>query len=43
MNSTVHGKNNGDLKKKYRCKTCKQQKRLFKMGIQTKLYAAQNI
>ena len=29
--------------KQNRCKTCKQQKRLFKMDIQTKLYVTQNI
>ena len=34
-------KNNGKLKKCNRCKTCKQQKGLFEMDIQTKLYVTQ--
>ena len=41
MNNAVYGKNHGKLKN--RCKTCKQQKRLLKTGIQTKLYGTQNI
>ena len=36
-------KNNGKLQEENRCKTCKQQKRLIKMDIQTKLYVIQNI
>ena len=36
-------KNNGKLKEQNRCKTCKQQKRLFKMDVQAKLYVTQNI
>ena len=36
-------KNNGKRKILNQCKACKQQKRLFKMGIQTKLYVTQNI
>ena len=43
MNNAVYGKSNGKLKKWNRCETCKQQKRLFKMDIQTKLYITQNI
>ena len=35
--------NNGKLKKQNRCKTCEQQKRLYKMDIQAKLYVTQNI
>ena len=34
---------NGKFLKQNQCKTCKQQKRLFKMDIQTKLYVMQNI
>ena len=33
----------GKHKKQNRCKTCKQQKRLSKMDIQSKLYVTQNI
>ena len=36
-------KKNVKLEKQNRCKTSKQQKRLFKMYIKTKLYVAQNI
>ena len=36
-------KKSGKLKKKNRCKTGKQQKRLIKIDIQTKLYVKQNI
>ena len=36
-------KNNGKLKKQRWCKACKEQKRLFKMETQTKLYVTQNI
>ena len=36
-------KNNGKFKKQNRCNTCKQQERLLKMSIQTKLYFTKNI
>ena len=42
MNNTVYEKK-GKIKKQNRYKTCKQLKRLLKMGIQTKLYFTQNI
>ena len=43
MNNAVYVKKSGKLKKQNRCKTCKQQKRLFKMDIQTNPYVTQNI
>ena len=42
MNNTVYEKK-GKIKKQNRYETCKQLKRLLKMGIQTKLYLTQNI
>ena len=39
----LYTENYGKLKKKNRCKASKQQKKLFKMYITTKLYVAQNI
>ena len=36
-------KNNEKIRKQNRCKTCKRQKRLFKMDIQTMLYVTTRI
>ena len=41
MNNAAHGKTMKNLRNQ--CKTSKQQKRLCKMYIKTKLYVAQNI
>ena len=35
-------KNNGKLKKQKKCKPCKEQKWLFKMDTQTKIYVTHN-
>lgn len=35
--------NNGKLKKRNRNKSCKQQERLFKMDIKTKLHVTKDI
>ena len=43
MNNAIYGKLWKTREKKSRCKTHKQQKRLFKMYIKTKLYVAKNI
>ena len=40
MKNAAYEKKTGKLN---RCNTCKQQERLFLMGIKTKLYIAQNI
>ena len=43
MGNAVYGKTMGNLRNRIDVKTCRQQKRLFKMDIQAKLYVIQNI
>lgn len=42
MNNVVYGKTKVNLRKNW-YKTCKEQKRLFKMSIKTKLHVTENI